>query len=209
MFAMWASTVLRDIDKAIGDRLVRPPLCHQGQDFALALRKVVERDPRTPADEDSDDRGIDDRTTLRDPADGIGEVVEIRDPVLEQVPDAAGTIAHQTHGERRLDVLGQHEDADRCPVFRADGLRGAQTLVRVCRWHPDVDDRHIGKMLPGRRAGDHPRRRLARLPRIRRPRSRRATPSRTSIESSARTSRRVILARPALGSRPPRSAPWG
>jgi hypothetical protein len=34
----------------IADRLVRSPFRHQGQDFALALCQVVERDSRTSAD---------------------------------------------------------------------------------------------------------------------------------------------------------------
>ena len=156
-----------------------------------------------------DDRGIDDRAALRDPPDRVGEVVEIRDPVLEQVADPARAVAHQAQRERRLDVLGQDEDADGRPVLRADRLRGAQALVRVGRWHPDVDDRDVREMLAGR---PQERVRVADLGDHLEPRvdqeTRDALRARGS-KSSARTSRRVIGDRPMPGSRPRRSAPWG
>ena len=88
----------------ITDGLVRPALRHQGEDFPLAIRQVLERDAGTPTDKDGYNGGIDDRAALGDPPDSVGEVVEIRDPILEQVADPAGSVAHQTQRERRLDM---------------------------------------------------------------------------------------------------------
>ena len=78
---------------------------------------------------------------------GVGEVVEVVDPVLEQVADAARTVGHQAQRERRLDVLRQDEDADVRAVLGADRLRRPEALVGVGRRHPDVDDRDVRAML--------------------------------------------------------------
>ena len=50
-----------------------------------------------------------------DPPDRVGEVVEIVDPVLQQVADAAGPVGHEPQREGRLDVLRQDEDPDAVP----------------------------------------------------------------------------------------------
>ena len=77
-------------------------------------------------------------------------------------------------------------------VLGADRLRGAETLVGVGRRHPDVHDRDVRAMLAGRLAGGHRRRRPGRRPRSpRRPAGARHLRARR-IESSARTSRRVM-----------------
>ena len=150
MLAMCASTVLRAIDS-------RSPMAWFDRPSAIKARTSRSRSVRSssgtraaPADEHGDDGGIDDRAALGDPPDGVGEVVEIRDPVLEQVADPAGSVAHQAQRERRLDMLGQDEDADGCPMLRADRLRGAKALVGVGRRHPDVHDRDVRKVLAGR-----------------------------------------------------------
>ena len=44
--------------QAIADGLVRSTFGHQGQDFALALRQVVERDARASANKHRHNRGI-------------------------------------------------------------------------------------------------------------------------------------------------------
>ena len=43
-----------------------------------------------------------------------------------------------------LDVLRQHEHAD-LGVFGPDRLSSDKALVRVCRWHPDVDEDDVWK----------------------------------------------------------------
>lgn len=57
------------------------------------------------ADEHGDDGRVDHRAALRDPSDHVGKVVEIGDPVREQLADSDGTVAHQPHRKRGLDML--------------------------------------------------------------------------------------------------------
>jgi len=81
---------LRGQEQAIGDRLVRTTLGHEGEDLALTLGEVIERHLRAPAaDELGDDLGVDHRAAAGDPPDRVGEVVEILDAVLQEVADAA------------------------------------------------------------------------------------------------------------------------
>ena len=99
-------------------------LRHQPEDLALAFGEIVERDLRPPApDELGDDLEVDDRAALGDPADRVREIVEIVDPILEQVSDAARPIGDQPERERRLDILRQDEDADRRAMLGADRPR--------------------------------------------------------------------------------------
>ena len=147
MLAMCASTVFGARNSAIADRLVRAALGHQREDLALPLGEVVERHPGPPpADELGDDLRIDHRSPARDPADGLAEVVQVLDAILEQVADATRPIGHEAHGEGRLDVLREDEDADVGAVLGADRLRRPEALVGVGRRHPDVDDRHVRSM---------------------------------------------------------------
>ena len=193
MLAMWASTVLRAIPR-------RSPMAWFDRPSAIRARTARSRSVRSSSGTRAR-RPTSTATTAGsitepprgDPSDRVGEIVEVGDPVLEQIADAAGTIAHQAHGERGLDVLGQDEDADRRPVFRADRLGRTQPFVGVGRWHPDVDDRHVRKVLARRPQQRRPRRRPGRPPRTRhRPGGARRLPARGS-KSSARTSRRVIV----------------
>jgi hypothetical protein len=117
---------------------------HQGQDFALPVRQVVERDAGASADEDGDDGRVDDRAALGDPADRVGEVVEVRDPVLEHVADPAGSVAHQTQRERRLDMLREDEDPDGCPMLRADRLRVAGEVCSPAVLRPEALSKRTG-----------------------------------------------------------------
>ena len=81
--------------KPVANGLIRSSFRHQGEHGALALRQVVERYARTAPDKDRDDSRIDDRAALGDPPNRVGDVVEIHDPILEQIPHPAGTIVQQ------------------------------------------------------------------------------------------------------------------
>src|SRR3954468_8013019 len=73
-------------EEALADRLVRAALGDEGEDLALPLGQVVERDAgATPADELGDHLGVDDRPASRDSTDGVGEVLEILDAVLQEI----------------------------------------------------------------------------------------------------------------------------
>ena len=129
----------------------------------------------------------------------VEELVDVRDPVLEQVADRARPVGQQVVGVGDLDVLGEHQHR------RAGHRRRASTAARspssVCeRRHPHVDDRHVGPVLRDR---GHQRRPVADRGHHLVPvsSSSRTRPSRSSTESSATTTRtaapRVIVGRPA------------
>ena len=65
------------------------------------------------ADERRDDRRVDDRPAARHPSHGVSELVDIGDPILQQVADAAGPVAQQPHGVTRISRLGEDQDTRR------------------------------------------------------------------------------------------------
>jgi hypothetical protein len=75
------------------------------------------------------------------PAQRFDELLDVSDPVLEQVPDTRGTAtgrrAEQVSRVPGLDVLGEHQHPG-LGVVAADGDRGAQALVGVAGRHPHV-----------------------------------------------------------------------
>jgi hypothetical protein len=89
-----------------------------------------------------------------DPADGVGELVDVGHPVLEQVAHAGRAAAQEFGRVPGLDVLGEHEDR-RARVGPAQLERGAQALVGEGRRHPDVRDHHVGPV-PGHRGQQRP-----------------------------------------------------
>ncbi len=189
MLAMWASTVFGREEQSIADRLVRTAFGHEGEDFAFALGQVIERDARsTPPDELGDDLGIDDRAATGDASDRVGEVLEVVDTILEQVAHPAGAVGDQAEGERRVDILGQDEHADGLAMLVADRLGGAEALVGVGRWHPDVGDRDVRVVLADRSEEPVASPAWATTSKPASP-SNRAMPSRRSTESSASTIR--------------------
>ena len=132
-------------EQPVRDRPVRAPLGHQREHLALAVGQVARADcwravvgprahRRPPGRAPS--RRCPTRVTLDESS------LEVRDAFLEQVSDPVGTGREQLERVPRVDVLGQHEQPDRRPPF-ADHVRGAESLVGVCGWHPDVDDRNV------------------------------------------------------------------
>jgi hypothetical protein len=79
---------------------------------------------------------------LATPADRIGELRAVQDPVFEQVADAAGAAGQQLPGVQLLDVLGQHEYRQ-ARHLAACRQGGAQSLVGEGRRQPDVHDRYV------------------------------------------------------------------
>jgi hypothetical protein len=74
----------------------------------------------------------------------------VGDPVLQQVPDAAGLDREQVGRVALLDVLRQHQHGD-VRVLAAQDQRGPDALVGVGRRHADVDHGEVGPVL-----GDRP-----------------------------------------------------
>jgi hypothetical protein len=111
-------------EQPLGDRLIRTSLGHQLEHLALARGEVADRVvAAVPADELADDGRIERRAALGHAAHGRGELLDVGDPVLQQVADALGAVRKQLHRVAGLDVLGQDEDA-RAGVALADLLRG-------------------------------------------------------------------------------------
>ena len=149
-------------EQAVRDGLVRPPLCHQREHLALTLGELCQAAAGLRlVDEARDDGRVDDRAAARDSPDAIGEVLEVDEPVLEQVPGATRALAEEAQRECGLDVVREHEDADVAAHPLANVGGGPQALVREVGRHPDVHDRDVG---PRRLDGGEELRGVRRLP---------------------------------------------
>ena len=89
-----------------------------------------------------DDRRVEHRLTLADPAQGVDENRDVRDAVLEQVTARFGMVLEEAHGVARLEVMGQDEDGHGW-VIAPDRPRGDEPFFCMRRWHLDVDDREV------------------------------------------------------------------
>jgi SAM-dependent methyltransferase len=147
-------------DAVVGEGVATPSEFDDVQDEIRALaedpstaRPVPARSGRparscdVPLQEAAHDLRIDDGAAVADPADRVGQLAEIRHPVLEEVTDASGPVRQQRHRVGGLHVLGQHQDPD-VGVFHSKAVSGDKTLVGIGRRHPDVDDRHPGPEAP-------------------------------------------------------------
>src|SRR5580765_8343158 len=95
----------------VRDALVRSAFGHEGEHLSLTRRQLVERVLASlPREQGRDDDRIEGRAAGRDSFDGADELVEVADPVFQQVPDTLGGIREQLHCEPELDVLRQHKD---------------------------------------------------------------------------------------------------
>ena len=93
--------------------LLERPSAIRPEDLALARGERLERIVVALAAEHAgDDLGVERRAAGRNAADGVGEGVDVRDAVLEQVADAGGVVGEQLAGVGLLDVLGEDEHAD-------------------------------------------------------------------------------------------------
>ena len=121
-----------------------------------------------------------------DPAYGVGELLHVGDPVLEQVAERAAP-ARQLDGEVGLDVLREQQHADLGEAL-ADPGRGPQPLVGVRRRHPDVGDDDVRRVAATAASSVLA---VLGLRMTLKPESlsTRTTPSRSSTESSATTTR--------------------
>ena len=185
----WFSTVFGLMIEGAGDRLVGPPLGHLGQHLALAVGEHVEWAVLAAAlHQPRHDRRVDHALALVDAPQRVGEHRHVRHPLLEQVADPVGDVLEHPDGVADVEVLGQHEHPDGRMVA-ADRLGGDDPLVGVRRRHLDVDDDHVGRVVGD--AAEQLRRRWRPWSTTSNPDSvsRRASPSRSSIESSATATR--------------------
>ena len=96
-----------------------------------------------PAHERVDDLRVDDRAARAHLAQGVDEVLEVADAVLEQVAEPGRPVGEQRERVALVGVLRQHDDAD-LRVARP-GWRG-RPRCPPCggRRHPDVGEHGIG-----------------------------------------------------------------
>ena len=81
-----------------------------------------------------------------DAPEGVHELTDVADTILEQVPDAAGAVGQELHRVLPFDVLAEHEH--RCARDAPACLDGrAQAFVALRGWHADVDHGHVGLVL--------------------------------------------------------------
>ena len=132
----------------LADRRVGAALGHQREDFLLPLGEVCQQVVRSPpGDQLGHNLGVDDRVSRGHRADRVVELVQIRDPVLEQVSDPLARPRQQLHRVLGLHVVREQQHTH-CGVGASDLPGGLQSLRRL-RWgHADVHDRHLGRRPP-------------------------------------------------------------
>ena len=162
---------------SVGDPDVRPALGHRREDLALARREARQRVVGAVADHElGDDLRVERRAAAGDPPQGVHELADVADAVLQQVADAAGPVGEELRRVLPLDVLAQ--DEDRRGRARGGGPRS-----------PPGGPRRAGSAASGRRRPTRPAgapRRPRRTRRRRRPWRR---PSRRTPRSSGRCPR--------------------
>jgi len=116
------------------DRLVGAAFGHQREYLAFARRELAEGVVRlaAPADELRDDGGVEHGAALADPLDALGELAQVRDAFLAQVPDAVGTPGEQLEG-----VAGEpgedHDGTDPAGQLESSKVRPAGRRVTGAR----------------------------------------------------------------------------
>ena len=94
------------------DPVVGQPFGHQRQHLALARRQRLQRvRPPAPAEHPRDHLGVQRRAAATHRPHGVDEVAQVRDPVLEHVPDPARVVAHELVHVPLHEVLGEHQHA--------------------------------------------------------------------------------------------------
>ncbi len=148
----------------LGDRRVGEPLGHQGEHFALSRGQGRQRADRVCSARDGRGRklGVERGPSRSDPAYIGREPVGIRDAVLEEVADPAGSRREQLARIRTAGVLREDEHTPSPTGFaRSRAPPGARR--RAAGRHPDVGDHHVGpvrarrlnQMVGARDRGDH------------------------------------------------------
>ena len=128
------------------------PCGHLAQHLELARRQRRERARRpraAAAHERVDDLRIDDRTACAHLAQGVHEVLEVADAVLQQVAEPGRAVGEQRERVALVGVLREHDDA-RVGVRGADRAGGLDALHVVARRHPDVGEHRVGREPPHR-----------------------------------------------------------
>ena len=106
------------------------PVAITCEDLALPLGQAQQRTVAAPAGEQRlDHLGVEHRPAAGDLVQRADQLVEVGDPLLEQVAHAGDAVGQQLEGVVLLDVLREDDDAD-AGVLGADPLGGLDALVR-------------------------------------------------------------------------------
>src|SRR5215469_7756033 len=131
-----------------GDGRVGAPFGHQREHLAFAGGEGRER-VTAAGQQLRNDLGVQRAASRRHPIQGLEELGQVRDPVLEQVADAVRPVGQQLGGVALLHVLREHQHAHLGPAA-AYHQRGAQPLVGEGRRHPHVHYHGVGLVLADR-----------------------------------------------------------
>ncbi len=112
--------------------LTRCETLEGGRPLLLALRH-----------ERLDDDRIDHAAATRDVLDRTHDLRRVRDALLQEVRAPLGPALEERERIGRIDVLGQHDDAD-AGLGIAQRERGADALVGTGGRHPDIGDDDVG-----------------------------------------------------------------
>ena len=97
----------------VGDRGVGTAFRHESKHLSFSCGEGVEGVGTTGGpDELRHDLRIEDGATSGDPVERREELSDVGDSLLQQIPDSFGAIGEQVCGIPRLDVLGEHQDAE-------------------------------------------------------------------------------------------------
>ena len=132
-------------EQRLGDGRVVPPRRHRLQDRPLLLGEPEQgrlRLVRLAGHQPLDHLRVEGRTTAGDLVQGAHQLVDLRDPLLQQVAQAGHAVLQQLEGVLLLDVLREDHDTDGGEV-RADPLGRVDALGGERRGHPDVGEHRV------------------------------------------------------------------
>ena len=132
----------------VRDRLVRTSLRHQTEHLTFPLRPTVERVvPTGSSDQPGHHLAVDHRPPGADPADRVGELLDVEGAVPSTDTRASRPRrrpAPWRHRSRRTATASGR----RHPAARPGWVGGLETLVGERGRHPDVHDGHVGRIAP-------------------------------------------------------------
>jgi hypothetical protein len=128
------------------DRGVGASFCHQLNYLPLPRCEDFERvRPQRSADQVDDELGIENDPSFADSLEGIEQLVDVGDGVLEQVADTGRSRLEELDYLARFDVAREEQDSHAGKaVPDLDGRVDA--FLRLCRRHVNIDDRNIRRV---------------------------------------------------------------
>ena len=155
----WCSPSLVNTDRDVGlhrlraevqplaDRLVGAALGHHGQHLPLPLGQLVERVAGPAAADELGHHGrVDHQPARGDPADRVGQLVDVGDALLEQVAGAVRAGLDQFAARNRGSTCAESTSTPTAGWLSLERAGGVEALGGVGRRHPDVDHDDVGRV---------------------------------------------------------------